>query len=180
MNRKIVLPVVFVCLAACGVMGSQAVPVCEHLVKSYKTIRTRNKVSPATAARWALWNETHPDFKPHARPKYKYSKQEVEQMVGFACKQVRMIPNEEVALLPASPESDYLSENRLDTLPDYTVGISEVAVNDVPALPFVPPYTAAGPVLNPTPVPEPGALVLLATGLGAALFLRSRRRGAVV
>ncbi len=178
MNRKIAILSAVVCVGCFSAIGVQALPVCENLVKSYKQIRVRNKVSPLTAARWAAWGKTHPDFKPHARPKYKLATREVVEKVGFACAAMPHIPHDEIALLPAPPLTDFLP-----TLPDgpatsltgVTPGVSEVATENAPVLPFVPPYSSVGAPLLPSPVPEPTEFVLMMTGLAAVLTLKYRR-----
>lgn len=177
MNRKIVIATVVVSLSCFGVIGVQALPVCEKVVKSYKQIRVRNKVSPLTAARWAAWGATHPDFKPHARPKYKLANKEIIRKVAFACAAPPTVSAEEIALLPPEPLTDILETipTGSDVMFPGPPTINEVATNNTPALPYVPPYAAVGPTPQPAPVPEPSELLLLFTGLAGIAMLRTRR-----
>jgi hypothetical protein len=179
-NRKSMIALTAFLTLGLGTLAIEGAPVCERLVKTFKDKRVKNRVSPKTLAAWQLWGKGHPDFKPHYRPKYKNTREEVVEKVAFAC---------EVPKIPQSPPPEIITEFlpvefppvQVDLPPPGLPPVEEIAFNnETPPLPFVPPYSPGTPTEPPSPVPEPSSLLLLGTG-GAFLILlvgnsRSRAR----
>jgi len=169
-------------LLAVGAVGMQADPLCRRLVREYREKRVRNTVSRQTAARWAEWNKTHPNYHPHPRPKYKLVPEEVVKKVEFAC-QVPVNPVDIAEnLTPIAPDfTPYPLQPKVVLPPPILPGVVEISTAGTPPPPFLPPYSPGIPP-SAAPVPEPSDLILVVTGaffVGAAVF-RTRRRSQLV
>jgi hypothetical protein len=158
-----------------GTATVEGMPVCERLVKTMKEHRVRNPVSKKTLAAWALWGQTHPNFKSHPRPKYKMVHEEVVEKVDFACQVPKIPETPTLDLIPTFGEVEFPPEP-VDFLPPELPPVTLVAVNETPPLPFVPPYSPSVPPETPAPVPEPSTWLLLCTGAGFVMFLARYRQ----
>ena len=165
-------------ILAVGAVGMQADPLCRRLVREYKEKRVRNKVSKLTAARWAEWNKTHPNFHPHLRPKYKLIPEETVKEVEFACqvptKSVEITDN----LTPVVPDFTFDAPPVKVVLPPPALPtVVEVSTVSTPPPPFLPPYSPGVPP-GAAPVPEPSSLLLTFTGalaVGTSLIFARRK-----
>jgi hypothetical protein len=160
-----------------GAAVVQADPLCKRLVREYKEKRVRNKVGKQTAARWAEWNKTHPNFHPHARPKYKLVPEEAVKEVDFAC-QVPTAPVEVTEILPPIvPDFHFDSPpTQIVLAPPTLPTVVEISTASTPPPPFLPPYSPGVPP-GIAPVPEPSSLVMGLTGsLAVGLCICSSRR----
>jgi len=176
-RRRSIVLFTTLAIAAIGVVSIKADPLCHRLVREYREKRVKNRVSKETAARWAEWNKTHPNFHPHPRPKYKVAPEEVVKQMQFAC-QVPVKPVEVTALIP--PE---LPNFKFDPVappampPPELPTVVEISTAATPPPPFLPPYSPGVPP-GLSPVPEPGSFVLLITGgvfVGSGIFFQRRR-----
>jgi hypothetical protein len=159
-----------------GTVAVKADPACRRLVREYREKRVRNRVSKETAARWAEWNKTHPNFHPHARPKYKIVPEEVVKQVEFAC-EVPQTPSRVTALLPPTVPEFKFDPVAVVLPPPELPPVTQVAQNNGPTPPFLPPYNGGLPP-GLSQVPEPSSLVMLLSGcfaLGAVALYQKRK-----
>lgn len=155
--------------ATVGILAVHASATCERFVRTYITTPVRNRVSKQTAEAWAAWRVAHPNWKPNPnlhRPKYVMTREEAMQKIDFACSvptdptdlNLFFTPTNFAAppIITAVPEMDTTQILLPSELPPQ---VAEV----IPALPIVPPEF---PLVAGGTVPEPGSLLLVATGLG--------------
>jgi hypothetical protein len=152
---------------------------CQRIIHEYREKLVRNPVSKATAARWAEWGKTHPNFKPHPRPRFKLTPEEITRKVDLAC-EVPKIKVPEVSELAPPMVPDFSFPPEMPNLPPQAPpSVTEIATVNNPGAPTVfPPYNPVS-VLPPglTPVPEPSSWLLAVTGLVAILLSHKRRTG---
>ena len=177
-SQRTSLTFVIVLTLLAAAIGVHADPLCRRLVREYREKQVRNKVSKQTAARWAEWNKTHPNFHPHPRPRYKLVPEEVTKQVQFAC-QVPIKPVELSDVLPPIvPDFKFDPPQPEIVLPPPVLpGVVEVSTASTPPPPFLPPYSPGIPP-GLAPVPEPSSVVLSLTGacfIGAMAFSVRRR-----
>ena len=175
-----VAALIFILLpAATGVVAVHASATCERFVRSYVTKPVRNRVSKTTADAWTAWRIAHPNWKPNPknhRPKYLMTRNEAVEKVNFACS-VPLEPTDlDLLFSPADfdappPVVDLHAMNTTQIMfPDLIPPeVAEITPNEVPPLPLIPPQA---PVI-PGPVPEPGSLLLVASGIGVLGLLLS-------
>jgi hypothetical protein len=182
-RRTLLTFLIVLIVATIGAIGIKADPLCRRLVREYREKQVRNRVSKETAARWAEWNKSHPNFHPHARPKYKMVPEEVTKEVNFVC-QVPVKPVDvAIDIPPITP--DFTLEPVAPSIvipPPVLPTVVQVSTASTPPPPFLPPYS---PGLPPglSPVPEPSSFVLMTTGaalLGACMFFKRRQAAATL
>jgi hypothetical protein len=171
-------------VGAAGVHASECVRFIRQHVRHHK-------VSAATAARWAAWSKAHPDWRPRPTPKETLAK------LDFAC-QVPVIENHSAGVLQplqlapiafpmemvAPPEqpvfvaSNPLPPPVLTDQPNDGLVSPPIYTPEYPALFgfYVPPGGNNNPPPPPQPTPEPGSVLLLATGLAGLGAVAWRRR----
>jgi len=171
---KILLIMLIATTLGAGII--KADPVCRRLVREYREKRVKNRVSKETADRWAEWNKTHPNFHPHARPKYKTVPEEVVKQVDFAC-QVPISSTQISTLLPpAIPDFKFEPETPPVLPPPELPPVTQIAGNPPP--PFLPPYNGGLPP-GLSSVPEPSSFVFLFSGclfLATGAYYQKRRQ----
>ena len=155
--------------ATVGILAVHASATCERFVRTYVTKPVRNEVSKHTAEAWAAWRIAHPNWKPNPslhRPKYVMTREEAMQKVDFACS----VPTDPVTLDTLFTPTNFAAP------PMFTVPLMETAevtlptelppavVALTPVLPIVPPSFPL--ITGAALTPEPGSLLLFATGLG--------------
>jgi hypothetical protein len=177
-SQRASLTFVIVLTLLAAAIGVHADPLCRRLVREYREKRVRNTVSKQTAARWAEWNKTHPNYQPHPRPKYKLVPEEVVKQVQFAC-QVPTKPVDTSELLPPIVPDFNLGPAQPNVVltPPVLPGVVEVSTASTPPPPFLPPYSPGVPP-GIAPVPEPSSLVFSLTGtlfVGITAFCARRR-----
>jgi PEP-CTERM motif len=176
---------VFILLpAATGVVAVHASATCERFVRSYVTKPVRNRVSKTTADAWTAWRIAHPNWKPNPnnhRPKYLMTRDEAVQKVNFACSVPLESTNLDLLFTPADfdfppPVVDLHAMNNTQiTFPDQIPPeVAEITPSEVPPLPLIPPEAPVIP--GPGPVPEPGSLLLVASGIGVLGLLSEKNR----
>lgn len=166
-------------LAGVVIVSVKADTACHRIIHEIQERRVRNRVSKETAAKWAAWNKTHPNFHPKARPKYKMVPEDVVKQVEVACNVPVTTTADKAPLLPEIRLGDLQPPPLPPPLVPEPVLPSpvEVATAATPPPPFLPPYSAGPPVLTQTP--EPSSLALMLTGgiaISAGVFARTRRR----
>jgi hypothetical protein len=167
-----------------GVIAVRASTDCERFVKVIAHAPAKHhKYSTDTLAKWAAWNKAHPNYHPK-----KLTPKETWEKVAFAC-QVPIEPAEvaDLALptldvpdmqfppslfppdtplvVPAPNVPQQLTTEALLVPPAYT-----------PEVPTLLPPTGSAVTPPPVVTPEPGSLLLTATGCMALLGLAWRKR----
>jgi hypothetical protein len=149
---------------------------CQRIIREYREKMVRNPVSKATAARWAEWGKTHPNFKSHPRPRFKMTPEEITRKVDLAC-EVPKVKVPEISEIAPPMIPDFSFPPEMPNLPPETPpSVTEIATVDTPGAPTAfPPYSPVS-VLPPglTPVPEPSSWLLAFTGLFAILLSHKR------
>jgi len=163
-TRKTALVVLLVALVGVGTVSVQAAPVCQRFVREYREHVAHHKVSPYTAARWALWAATHPDYKPKPKPKPRLTPEETVSKIDYDC-EVPQIGTEEAFLLPPEPLGNLMMPTEL--------------YQPTPVAPAPPPFSLVDVPIGTTPVmsdtPEPGSWILVLTGLLGLVLYQNRR-----
>jgi hypothetical protein len=166
--------------ATAGVLAIHASAACERFVRTYVTRPVRNQVSKQTAAAWAAWRAAHPNWKPNPksrRPKYVMTREESVKKIDFACA-VEPIPvSLDLRLDPIDAEDvPPIVELPAMTSQLQLPNVSTPVVTELAELtPFVP---IAIPLVvgAPGPVPEPGTLLLVLSGVAFAGVVVGRKR----
>jgi hypothetical protein len=179
--------------AVAGMVAIRASATCERFVRTYITKPVRNRVSKTTAAAWEKWRIGHPNWKANPdlhRPRYVMSRQEAVQKVEFACS-VPLIDLNADAMFPDIPPPIVnfppMEATQIQFPTEIPPEVAEITPQDTwpPISPFVPPILGnvpsgiAGvpgiPPGTPGETPEPGSVLLVATGLSfVGLMLANR------
>lgn len=166
MRYKLRAPAVLligIAILGIGTIGVQASPPCQRFVRKYVEKMANHPVSKATLARWAAWGKAHPNYHPPAH-QARLTPKETFDKVNFAC-DVPLAPLENAFLLSPEPIPDLVAPVELATL-NTTVPATGPVFTLVGAPLQVPPT----PTIEP--VPEPGTLLYLATGVGFLFLVR--------
>ena len=170
MKYKLRAPAVLligIAILGIGTIGVQASPPCQRFIRKYVETAANHPVSKATLARWAAWGKAHPNYHPPTR-QAKLTPKETFEKVNFAC-DVPLAPLESAFMLDPMPIPDLITPVELATLnppvplagPVFTLTGAPLQVPPMPAI---------------QPVPEPGTLLYLATGVCFLLFLHKPLR----
>lgn len=153
-----------VLLFGTGVVGLSAAPTCQRIIQKYSEKIAHHPISKRTLARWAIWNQAHPNFHP-AKRRPRLTPKETFDKVNFAC-EVPLVPQQISTLIPPVLPTEPMIPGELITVLAPPLPDVQVSLLDVP--PIVP------IALDVEPTPEPSSILLLASGM-ALLTLLVRR-----
>ena len=163
-SKTLIYSVAAIALLTVGTLGVRAAPTCVRVVKVYRDRMVHHHVTKETAARWALWGQQHPNYRPKKKPPL--APEESLKLVSLAC-EIPLTNQTFAGLLPSIDETDLL------TTTEEPVYLATAT----------PPFTLVGTPLNPAPLaptddlptPEPSTYILLGSALALLAFWKRDR-----